>query len=231
LVERSEPPAEMRPAVAIPSVPPPVSAVPFGPPPSTRQVADQIAPYEGQTRRPVGPNPVEWPSSAASSARPAKRHPGTSATESRLAGAGSTVLIERIVRPDRYPQQPTPKVEWRERLIQSPPVEGNSVTQPPAPQPPAAPPSLKPADSVAAPGTPQAIVPQQVRLAPSPISLPSVAPAASARPLAGPTIQITIGRIEVRATPPSPATPKKVSSKPVAMSLEEYLKQRNEERR
>jgi len=49
--------------------------------------------------------------------------------------------------------------------------------------------------------------------------------------LPAPTIQVTIGRIEVRATSPSPATLKKAPSKPVAMSLEDYLKQRNEGRR
>ncbi len=236
LAEPSEPPAETRPAVAIPPAPPSVSAAPFGPPPSTRQVTDRIVPHEGQARHPVGPNPVEWPSSAASSARPAERHPGTSATESRLTGAGPTVLIERIVRFDQNPQRPTtkvatPKAEWRERLIESPPLEGNSVTPPPAPQPPAASQSLKPVDSAAAPGMPQRVVPQQVRLAPRPLSLPPVAPAASARPSAAPTIQVTIGRIEVRATPPAPATPRKAPPKPAAMSLEDYLKQRNEGRR
>lgn len=231
LAEPSESPAETRPAVAVPPAPPPVSVASFGPPPSTRQVADRIAPHEGQTRRPVGANPVEWPSSAASGARPAEQHPGTSAIESRLTSASPTVLIERIVQPDRYPQQPTPRVEWRERLIESPPLEGNSVTPPPAPQPPAAPQSRNPADSAAAPGMPQRVVPQQTRLALRPVSLPPVAPAASTKPSAAPTIQVTIGRIEVRATHPSPAAPKKAPSKPAAMSLEDYLKQRSEGRR
>lgn len=236
LAEPSESPAETRPAVAIPPAPPPVSVAPFGPPPSPRQVADRIAPHGGQARRPVGSNPVEWPSSAASDAGPAERHPGASATESRLAGAGPTALIERIVQIDHDPLQPTPKVatpkvEWRERLIESPPLEGNSVTPPPAPQPPAAPQSRKPADSAAAPGMPQRVVPQQTRLALRPVSLPPVAPAASARPSVAPTIQVTIGRIEVRATPPAPATPRKAPPKPAAMSLEDYLKQRSEGRR
>lgn len=229
LAEPSESSAETRPAVAI-APPPSVSAAPFGPPPSTRQVADRIAPHEGQARRPVGPNPVEWPSSAASGARLTERHPGTNAIESRLAGAGPTVVIERIARLDQDPQQPTPKVEWRERLIESPPVESSPARQPPAPQP-LAPQSLKPADSAAAPGMPQVVVPHQVRLAPRPVSLPPIAPAASAKPSAAPTIQVTIGRIEVRATPPAPATPRKAPSKPAAMSLEDYLKQRSEGRR
>lgn len=81
------------------------------------------------------------------------------------------------------------------------------------PAPPATPPVLLPS-----PRPPLPVVRSQsvlVREAPPP----------------APTIQVTIGRIEVRATSPSPATPKKAPSKPVAMSLEDYLKQRNEGRR
>ena len=216
---------ESRPAAITPPVSLTLASALFGLPSSTRQVA-----------RPVGANPVELPSSAVSRAGPAERRHGASASESQLAGAGPTVLIERIARLDRDPQQPTPRIEWRERLIESPPLEGRSTIQPPVPTPPAAQPSavpasLKPVDSVAAPGTPQVVVPQPIRLAPRPVSLPPIAPAASARPSAGPTIQVTIGRIEVRATSPSPATPKKAPPKPAAMSLEEYLKQRNEGRR
>ncbi len=41
-----------------------------------------------------------------------------------------------------------------------------------------------------------------------------------------PTIQVTIGRIEVRATPPPTARPQTQRSAPSVMSLEEYLNQR-----
>jgi hypothetical protein len=43
------------------------------------------------------------------------------------------------------------------------------------------------------------------------------------------TIQVTIGRVEVRATPPSPAARTQQQQKPAPskMSLEEYLKQRS----
>lgn len=45
---------------------------------------------------------------------------------------------------------------------------------------------------------------------------------------AAPTIQVTIGRVEVRATPlPAPA-PKRPRAKPPVMSLDEYLRQRNQ---
>lgn len=54
------------------------------------------------------------------------------------------------------------------------------------------------------------------------------APAPAAAQLE-PTIQVTIGRIEVRATPP--AQPPKQRSEPPVMSLDEYLRQRSGERR
>jgi hypothetical protein len=41
-----------------------------------------------------------------------------------------------------------------------------------------------------------------------------------------PTIQVTIGRIEVRATPP-PAAPARKEQKSAVMTLEEYLRQRS----
>jgi hypothetical protein len=45
-------------------------------------------------------------------------------------------------------------------------------------------------------------------------------------PQPSPTIQVTIGRIEVRATPPA-SPPKRKRAAPVAMSLDEYLRQQH----
>lgn len=42
-----------------------------------------------------------------------------------------------------------------------------------------------------------------------------------------PTIQVTIGRIEIRATPPTSSVRKNTDKKPSTMSLEEYLNKRN----
>jgi hypothetical protein len=42
-----------------------------------------------------------------------------------------------------------------------------------------------------------------------------------------PTIQVTIGRVEIRATV-APAPARKPVPRPPAMSLDEYLKRRNE---
>lgn len=45
--------------------------------------------------------------------------------------------------------------------------------------------------------------------------------------IAEPTIQVTIGRIEVRATPPTPSPTKQPQSKQPVMSLDDYLRQRS----
>lgn len=46
-------------------------------------------------------------------------------------------------------------------------------------------------------------------------------------PTPAPTIQVTIGRIEVRATPAPKAPVRERPSAPAALSLEDYLKQRS----
>lgn len=57
-------------------------------------------------------------------------------------------------------------------------------------------------------------------------------PARPAAPLPPPTIRITIGRVEVRAVGPSKTSPPAPAPSPrPALSLDEYLKQRNEARR
>jgi hypothetical protein len=62
----------------------------------------------------------------------------------------------------------------------------------------------------------------QIRRRTSP---PSIHPQPLAKP-ATPTIQVTIGQIEVRATP-SPSPAKKPAPSTPIMSLDEYLRQRN----
>jgi hypothetical protein len=101
-----------------------------------------------------------------------------------------------------------------------------------------------------------AISPSLLTEAPSPADAPSPGPSAPrtavARPLVTPgirpysppasprlaapwgtpeptpTVNVTIGRVEVRATPPPVAPAKKEGSRPPVMSLEEYLRQRNQ---
>jgi hypothetical protein len=74
---------------------------------------------------------------------------------------------------------------------------------------------------------------------PRPYAFPSIEPAVppSGQPSRGgepaPTIQVTIGRVEVRAiTPPPSDAPRPRSTRPESvLTLDEYLKQRNEESR
>jgi hypothetical protein len=119
-----------------------------------------------------------------------------------------------------------------------------------------APPSLAPradaestkTDTDLAPGSIEqqhasALVPLDPQPEPAPtlvVVRPQVTPAPRAGPEAwsapeavgkqepAPTIQVTIGRIEIRATPPPASTPKRERSKPPVMSLDEYLRQRNQ---
>lgn len=65
------------------------------------------------------------------------------------------------------------------------------------------------------------------RVRPAPAREPAVAVSIKPTPQPEPprTIQVTIGRVEVRATPATPA-PKKQRSKSLVMSLDEYLHQR-----
>lgn len=74
------------------------------------------------------------------------------------------------------------------------------------------------------PPTPGVIVQPQVTSSIHPVAIGSAEPVEPSRP--APTIQVTIGRIEVRATPPPASTqPKPRPASPV-MSLDEYLRQR-----
>ncbi len=69
----------------------------------------------------------------------------------------------------------------------------------------------------------------QPRLVVPHVQLKANAPAeTTAKP--APTIQVTIGRIEVRATPPPSQPPQRQRSVPPVMSLEEYLRQRSGEK-
>ena len=88
-------------------------------------------------------------------------------------------------------------------------------------------------ERIVAPGEPQplavaskapsVIVQPQIKRYVKPI-LPTPAKSVE-KPEPAPTIQVTIGRIEVRATPPSPPS-RKQTSVPSIMSLEEYLRRR-----
>lgn len=127
-------------------------------------------------------------------------------TQARVVTRGETTLP-----PPARGRQPEREIIGRGSVIERDVPLGE-------PQPHAHPePSPMPA---AWPGTLTPVLPQ-IRLAPAqPLAPPAPAPG-----LPTPTIQVTIGRIEVKATPPAPPSKKQRPAAPV-MSLEEYLRRR-----
>lgn len=77
---------------------------------------------------------------------------------------------------------------------------------------------------------PRPVSPAQPRINPASPSAFGEPSNPRARGAEAPTIQVTIGRIEVRATPPPAPVPKPRPASPT-MSLDDYLRQRNEGRR
>jgi hypothetical protein len=148
---------------------------------------------------------------------PAEAVSASSATEQESRAAlepvAPQIVIERIVAPaapalrveDRFARRRT---AWRD---EEPEAEGKSSRSP----------------SIVAPLSPDkrpgpAAVVAQPRVEPAQRIEPP--PAAPAEPT--PTIQVTIGRVEIRATSPPVPAPKKQRPKPAVMSLDEYLRQR-----
>jgi hypothetical protein len=131
---------------------------------------------------------------------------------------------------------PHPDVTIVERVQPSPPEQPQAITERPQQDPapdigrtrPISPP--QPPTDVAADGTPR----RPRRLAPvlRPVEVIEPSGRLPETPQAPPTINVTIGRVEVRATPP-PSPPAQErhdtrSSGPVIMSLETYLRHREE---
>jgi hypothetical protein len=130
-------------------------------------------------------------------------------------------VIERVV--------PTESPAWLKRLNTIDPAANVLPTimdpsiEPPV-QSPAKPAAMPEERSVLRPLTEQVTIPHQV--IPSVRSLGLDTPKFSTTPQPAPIIQVTIGRIEVRATPPSAPSPTQSRSAPSVMSLEDYLRQR-----
>jgi hypothetical protein len=130
-------------------------------------------------------------------------------------------VIERIV--------PAESPSWLEHLNTIDPAANVLPTiMDPSIEPPvqslAKPPAMPEERSVLRPLTEQVTIPHQV--IPSVRSLELDTPKFSATPQPAPTIQVTIGRIEVRATPSTAPSPTQSRSAPSVMSLEDYLRQR-----
>ena len=102
------------------------------------------------------------------------------------------------------------------------PIIDSSIEQPV--QNPAKPASMPEERPILRPVTEQVAIPHQV--IPALRSLGLEPQKSSTPPQPVPTIQVTIGRIEVRATPPTTPSPVQSRSAQSVMSLEEYLRQR-----
>ncbi len=146
-------------------------------------------------------------------ARPADARP-VSAREHRPHDSG----LAHVQPAARAQAQPTQ--EWP-----APPLAGQRAPAVPAvaPRPPEA---ARPAQH------PDAARPEPLR--PAPLIQPEIAPARprdaaprqEAEPGPAPVIQVTIGRIEVRAAP-APTRPERPRAAPAAMTLDEYLRKRS----
>jgi hypothetical protein len=170
--------------------------------------------------------------------------PGDSGDHGRAVAAYKTPAMSRIVRPESTPirgDRSTSIPEDRstpERTIANPPASIRSATQGRTDGPP--------------PQGPERTLPspaEREHAAPAPsewehtlsiIEPPRAAKAKNeaarnrftAETEAPPTIQVTIGRVEVRAEFPSPRQmPAAAAAKRSALSLDDYLKQRSEGRR
>ena len=93
------------------------------------------------------------------------------------------------------------------------PASATSRTMPPA----------RPSPAV----TPATLDRAGVTAAPGPATPPISGVRSEAAPAARPTVQVTIGRIEVRAVPPPPASPARREPAGPRVSLDDYLRERN----
>jgi hypothetical protein len=220
--------------------------------------AEETAPAPASVQSPIIPKsdrattPIEQASQPES--KPHARSTGPQVTAQATAVPGPAIprvtALPRVepARPDFRTQetpgpavQPVPEIPWTEtpraqkavevriarasQTIEStpgmPPYRPEAVIQQPRPKP--ASPQVEPA-SLQTPRVPPAVQ--------SPGTFRPKASDPQATPPGQPTtIQVTIGRIEVHAAPPPAATGSRKSRSTPLMSLEDYLKQRNGEKR
>lgn len=120
-----------------------------------------------------------------------------------------------------------PKLETPE--FPFPPLAEVAREKPAEPTPSAAPAAAIPPAQPTKPVVPAVTLrTEQVKTAAPAANQPgSHQPPVATSPEPIPTVQITIGRIEVRATPPTPAKAEKKPAPTPVLSLEDYLRQRN----
>lgn len=195
----------------------------FAPPPLASPRLHPAGAVAAQAVRPrTGPEPVSPPATDAAEGtpRPMARTGETSTGAEADALAAQQIAIERLLTILPAPQSGAERARTDGRPEAGPreghgtaEIKGASQHQP-------APPATVP--------TPALVVARpQVTHAPRAEPAAPQATKEALAPEVAPTIQVTIGRVEVRATPPAPAL-KRPRAKPPAMSLDEYLRQRNQ---
>lgn len=140
-----------------------------------------------------------------------------------LAFTRATPIIhakEAPVVPPKQDENDTPPLrnateQPQQRAPESPVVERTVIERVVAPR--------ESSEAVVAPKTPNVIASPKIKPYVPPVLPAPAKTAEKTEPM--PTIQVTIGRIEVKATPP-PAPSRKQTSAPAIMSLEDYLRQR-----
>lgn len=213
----------------------------------SQPVVEPMLPTSQPRRQPTPILPVERREieSVVSPAPPSQLQPPVQA------GPGPISPIERVV-VDRVSTAPSPPLPAERVVIERigmPAPHPLSVTRadPLAQHPPVLAPLAEEVEIerviTSAPATPAVIIHQ------SPPNLPAVRPVSAGgviaqpqvvsaprrepaqpdpvRPEPAPVIQVTIGRIEVRATPPATRPARSARTTPPVMSLEEYLRGRN----
>lgn len=121
------------------------------------------------------------------------------------------ILIKPVVKVEREPKR---------RSSEAPEQPAPAVTEP-AQQP--SPAALRPPPTVTAP---ERDIEPSGRLYPPRTERPRRRSEAASRPAEPPAVQVTIGRVEVRASAPPVAAARRRSPPAASMSLDDYLKQR-----
>jgi len=208
--------------------------------PAPRIASESVAPppperpYRGRLDPPASVPPVSEsapvePAGVVAQTPPTKHQPLTAATEvsgSSVSGTTKVVPTNEPARSNHFSDLGSERVRevvverHTERVLL--PTTIKPAAQEPASQSTPVPFPLSPALPTASP----APVPPTQELHPVTPPLPDLSPRrAPAEPI--PTINVSIGRIEVRATPSPAAPPRKPAPAPRVMSLDEYLQSRS----
>jgi len=205
-------PAEIAPATSSPPPHESVVAPTASSPPSHKSVValvPQPAPRQPRTSvLEVAPRPAEMPHAE----RPAAASPASK----RVPPAPPAQRLAPVENTEDHEPRAAARPSAEEEVRRASPVAAATVLAPLTPG------GKAPATAV----EPVVRVVQPASLRPAPGTLRAEQGAGPAAPEPPPTIQITIGRIEVKATPPATPTSPKRPNMPPVMTLDDYLRER-----